>query len=218
MIANAIAGELGAAFYPIKCSDILSKWFGEAEQNIKELFEEAGKNPVSVIFFDEFEALGSKRDTDSSSMKRVIPELLVGIQQAEQSENTTVIIAATNRPWDIDSAFLRPGRFKLSVHVPLPDDKARRAMIESIILDVPCAEDLDVEKIVELSEGFSGADIASVCEQLKVSAIERIINGSEDEFIKNSDVERVFTHACSSVQAEDLRNIEEYRSSVKNPQ
>ena len=72
MIANAIAGELCAAFFTVKCSDILSKWFGEAEQNVRSLFEEAAKHPISVILFDEFDALGTKRDTDSSSMKRII--------------------------------------------------------------------------------------------------------------------------------------------------
>ena len=126
MIANAIANELGAVFYPVKCSDILSKWFGEAEQNIRELFEEATKHRISVIFFDEFDALGTTRDTDSSSMKRIIPELLVGIQKAEESPNTLIVIAATNRPWDIDSAFLRPGRFRISVHIPLPDQESEK--------------------------------------------------------------------------------------------
>ena len=212
MIANAIANELGAAFYPIKCSDILSKWFGEAEQNIKALFEEAGKNPISVIFFDEFDALGTTRDTDSSNMKRIIPELLVGIQRAEESENTIVVIAATNRPWDIDSAFLRPGRFKLSIHVPLPDTKARRGMIDSIMSQVPMAEDLDIDKIVELSEGFSGADIAEMCERFKDHAIERIINEGTEKFITNSDVERVMEYTHSSVQDEDLRKIAKYKT------
>ncbi len=211
MIANAIAGELGATFFSIKCSDILSKWFGEAEQNIKALFSEAGKHKVSVIFFDEFDALGSKRDTDSSTMKRVIPELLVGIQNAEESENTLIVIAATNRPWDIDSAFLRPGRFNLRIHVPLPDEAARIAIIDSVISKVPCSEDLDVERIARLCDGFSGADIVNACERMKDSAIERIIGDGGEEFITNGDVDLVLSRTKSSVRKEDLAEIEQYR-------
>lgn len=211
MIANAIANELGAAFYPVKCSDILSKWFGEAEQNIKALFEEAGRNPVSVVFFDEFDSLGTKRDTDSASMKRIIPELLVEIQKAEESENMLIVIAATNRPWDIDSAFLRPGRFKLSICVPLPDAKARKAMIDAIMAEIPHAEDLDMERIVMQSEGFSGADVVELCEQLKDCAIARVIHGEGEAFITNRDVSVVFETVHSSVNAEDLRAIETYR-------
>lgn len=212
MIANAIANELGAVFYSVKCSDILSKWFGEAEQNIKELFDEAEKNPVAVIFFDEFDALGTTRDTESSTMKRVIPELLVQIQRAEKSENTLIIIAATNRPWDIDSAFLRPGRFNLSICVPLPDEAARRALINSILNEIPTAEDIDIERIVDKSKGFSGADIVEVCERLKECAIDRIINDGSDEFISNDDVSRVLEYAKSSVREEDLMGVEKYRS------
>ncbi len=211
MIANAIANEIGAAFYDIKCSDILSKWFGEAEQNIKALFEEAKKNDVSVIFFDEFDALGTKRDTDSSTMKRIIPELLIGIQSAEESKNTLIVIAATNRPWDIDSAFLRPGRFHTAIHIPLPDTLSRKAIIEARISDVPKADDLDIDRIAQLSDGFSGADIVEACEKLKDHAIERIIAKGDEPFITNDDVSYVFQHIQSSVQAEDLIGIEAYK-------
>lgn len=212
MIANAIANELGASFFQVKCSDILSKWFGEAEQNVKALFDEAAKHKTSVIFFDEFDALGTKRDTDSSSMKRIIPELLVGIQNAEESENTLIVIAATNRPWDIDSAFLRPGRFSISVHIPLPDAEARRAIIDSVISKVPSAADLDIERIVEKTDGFSGADIVNACERMKDRAIERIIGEGGAELITNDDVANVLSHTRSSVRAEDLAGIERYRA------
>ncbi len=212
MIANAIANELGATFYPIKCSDLLSKWFGEAEQNVKDLFEEARKNPISVIFFDEFDALGTKRDTDSSSMKRIIPELLIEMQRSQDGENTLIVIAATNRPWDIDSAFLRPGRFKLSIHVPLPDADARRAMIDSMLNNIPKDDNLEVEKIVQLSDGFSGADIVEVCEKLKDCAIDRIINEGGEGIVVNGDIDLVFASARSSVQAEDIAAIDSYKA------
>lgn len=211
MIANAIANELGAVFYVVKCSDILSKWFGEAEQRIKELFEEARKNPLSVIFFDEFDALGVSRDTDSSAMKRIIPELLVHIQNASEGDGTVLILAATNRPWDIDSAFLRPGRFNRSIHVPLPDHASRLAMIEEQLVGVPTSEELSLELIADMSEGFSGADVVEVCERLKDSAIGRIILGEGESLITNEDARVVFEQLYSSVRTDDLERIEEYR-------
>ena len=211
MIANAIANELGAVFYVVKCSDILSKWFGEAEQRVKELFDEARKNPLSVIFFDEFDALGASRDTDSSAMKRIIPELLVNIQNASEGEGTVLILAATNRPWDIDSAFLRPGRFNRSIHVPLPDRESRLAMIESELSEVPTSDELSLELIADMSEGFSGADVMEVCERLKDSAIGRIIRGEGEEIITNEDARGVLERLYSSVRRDDLERIEEYR-------
>ena len=211
MIANAIASELGASFFQVKCSDILSKWFGEAEQNIRSLFEEAAGHPISVIFLDEFDALGTKRDTDSSTMKRLIPELLMAIQRAEESENTLIVIAATNRPWDIDSAFLRPGRFNIAIHIPLPDEAARGAMINSLISNIPCAEGLDIDKLVALTDGFSGADIVNLCERMKDRAIERIINDGGCELITDSDLEYAIGHTASSVRAEDLADIQRYK-------
>lgn len=210
MIAHAIANELGAAFYPIKCSDILSKWFGQAEQNIKSLFEQAKKQSKAVIFFDEFDALGSKRDTDSSTMKRVIPELLVHIQDAHEAKNTLLVLAATNRPWDLDSAFLRPGRFDISIHVTLPNVAARRSIIEKHLAGVPCSHDLDLENMVERSQGFSGADMTRLCEKLKELAIERIIGGCETHCITNADAIDAFAQVTCSVDPRDLCGIERY--------
>jgi transitional endoplasmic reticulum ATPase len=164
-----------------------------------------------LIFFDEFEALGTKRDTDSSAMKRIIPELLVEIQKAEESDGIVLIMAATNRPWDIDSAFLRPGRFSTSIHIPLPDAPSRKAIIDAQMVDVPRSDDWCVEKSVRLSEGFSGADIVAVCERLKDRAIERVIRGDGASCITDADVEQVFQHTRSSVLKEDLDRIEWYR-------
>ncbi|RJX27639.1 MAG: ATP-binding protein, partial [Acholeplasma sp.] len=98
MIAQAIANEIDAKFYSIKCSDIASKWFGDSEQNVKNLFVEARKHPCSIIFFDEFEALGTKRDSYSTVMKRLVPELLSQMQGFTRSNGILLLIAATNRP------------------------------------------------------------------------------------------------------------------------
>ena len=99
MMAKAIANELNGAFFSVKCSDILSKWLGESEQNIKNLFATARQYPVSVIFFDEFEAIGASREDTDKTQKDIVPEILAQMQGFESYENTCICIAATNRPW-----------------------------------------------------------------------------------------------------------------------
>ena len=214
MLAQAIAHEIDAKFFSVRCSDILSKWVGDAEQNIRNLFAEAKKYPNSIIFFDEFEALGTKRDTYSTVMKRVVPELLTQIQGFEKNKNNLIVIAATNRPWDIDSAFLRPGRFDRRIYVPLPDEATREAMIRNKLRNVPVASDLNFEGIVEMTEGFNGADVTAFCEKLKDLAISREIRGGQKAEINNSDVQIASRIIFSSVQAEDLQKFAKYQESL----
>lgn len=214
MLAQAIAHEIDAKFFSVRCSDILSKWVGDAEQNIRNLFAEAKKYPNSIIFFDEFEALAPKRDTYSTVMKRVVPELLTQIQGFEKNQNNLIVIAATNRPWDIDSAFLRPGRFDRRIYVPLPDDEAREAMVRNSLRGVPTDDSLDVNNIVKLTEGFNGADVTAFCEKLKDLAISREIKGGERAVISNNDVYIASQLIYSSVQPEDLEKFAKYQDSL----
>lgn len=214
MLAQAIAHEIDAKFFSVKCSDILSKWVGDAEQNIRNLFQEAKKYPNSIIFFDEFEAIAPKRDTYSTVMKRVVPELLTQIQGFEKNENNLIVIAATNRPWDIDSAFLRPGRFDRRIYVPLPDEEAREAMIRNKLRNVPVDDNLDYQNIVEITEGFNGADVTAFCEKLKDLAINRELNGEGQVVINNQDVYIASQTIFSSVQSEDLEKFAKYQDSL----
>lgn len=214
MLAQAIAHEIDAKFFTVKCSDILSKWVGDAEQNIRNLFEEARKYPTSIIFFDEFEAIAPKRDTYSTVMKRVVPELLAQIQGFEKNENNLIVIAATNRPWDIDTAFLRPGRFDRSIYVPLPDEEARETIIENKLKSVPCDDDLDIQEIVNITNGFNGADVSHFCEKLKDLAISRELQTGEVTRISNNDIDSAKQMVFSSVSVEDLKKIAKYQETL----
>lgn len=214
MLAQAIAHEIDAKFFTVKCSDILSKWVGDAEQNIRNLFEEARKHPTSIIFFDEFEAIAPKRDTYSTVMKRVVPELLAQIQGFEKNENNLIVIAATNRPWDIDTAFLRPGRFDRSIYVPLPDEEARETIIENKLKSVPCDDDLDIQEIVNITNGFNGADVSHFCEKLKDLAISRELQTGEVTRISNNDIDSAKQMVFSSVSVEDLKKIAKYQETL----
>ena len=187
MIAKAIAHETGSAFYPIKFSDLGSKWFGETENRIKSLFDEARKAESAVIFFDEIDAIAPNR-TDSSTMDRVVAELLTQIDGINKGGGNLTILAATNKPQSLDPAIMRPGRFDEKIYIPLPDAEARRAMFRSKLCDIPTLVN-NYSEIAELSEGFSGAEIELVCEKAKQSVIRRIISGApESTCIANNDI------------------------------
>lgn len=211
MLAQALAHEIDAKFFAVKCSDIISKWVGNAEQNIHNLFEEARKYPTSIIFFDEFESIGTKRDTYSTVMKRVVPELLEQIQGFEKNENTLLVIAATNRPYDIDSAFLRPGRFDKRIYVPLPDDDARLAIFNNQFKGVPVDDCIDLDYMVEKSNGFNGSDCVALCDKVKDLAIDRAIKTGEDTTITNDDILQATATTYSSVQRADLEKLGKYQ-------
>ena len=215
MIAKAIANEAQADFYAVKCSDIVSKWFGESEKNIKELFETARKSERAIIFFDEFEALGAKRgDGSSDAISRMVPELLAQIQGFATSNQQLLLLAATNRPWDIDSAFLRPGRFNEMIYIGLPDYEARLYMIKRNFKDVPISKDLHFEDIARDTEGFNGADVKELCERMKDGPISRMIKDESltDEVITNEDYANASAKVHSSVRKEDLAAFEKYRN------
>jgi SpoVK/Ycf46/Vps4 family AAA+-type ATPase len=216
MIAQAIANEIDAKFYSIKCSDIASKWFGDSEQNVKNLFVEARKHPCSIIFFDEFEALGTKRDSYSTVMKRLVPELLSQMQGFTRSNGILLLIAATNRPWDIDSAFLRPGRFNTQIYVPLPNSNARRTIIEKQLEGLPIESGFDKGKIIEHTEGFNGSDVVEFCDKMKDYAIKRSIDKGYVSEMTNDDILRTLDRVKSSVRMDDLRKMAKYEEISKN--
>ena len=125
-------------------------------------------------------------------------------------KSTVIVIAATNKPWQIDSAFLRPGRFDEKIYVPLPDEKARVKMFELYLKDIPVENDLDIDYLVEITDGFNGADIKEVCEKLKMVAINEMIETKNDIKIGMKHVEIIKDKIVSSVSLEDIENLEEF--------
>ncbi len=216
MIAKAIAHEAQANFYSVKCSDIVSKWFGEAEQNIKNLFAEARKNDRAIIFFDEFEALAAKRGGNSTVMNRIVPELLAQIQGFGGQENKMLLLlAATNRPWDIDSAMLRPGRFNELIYVPLPDYESRLYMIKMYLDKVPVADDVDFGIIAERMEGFSGADVGEFCERVKDEPILRAISQPNvEQKITLNDINLTFEKVHSSIHKDEIEKLKNFKENL----
>jgi transitional endoplasmic reticulum ATPase len=188
LIAKAIANEINAKFFEIKTSDILSKWLGDSENNISKLFEEANKYKNSILFFDEFDALGRSRNEVDETVSRVIAELLVHIDGYSRNKSNIMIICATNRPQDIDPAFLRPGRLSKRIYVPMPDEEARLTIIKNSLKNIPLSDDFNFERVVNITEGYSGADTFEFCDYLKLFAIEREILSNQPSQILNNDI------------------------------
>lgn len=213
MFAEAASNETDSLFIPIKCSDIKSKWYGESESNVKKIFEKARKAKRAIIFFDEFEAIGAKRtDSDENGNNDLVPQILAEMQGIGSNNGNSVImvIAATNKPWAIDSAFLRPGRFDEKIYIPLPDLIARRKIFELKLKIVP-QENLDFDYLSEITQGFNGADIGAFCDKLKMLAINKSIETNSECPITMADVRQVQETIKSSVSSEDVDRLLEFK-------
>ncbi|WP_189226354.1 AAA family ATPase [Saccharothrix coeruleofusca] len=173
LIARALAGELGASFYEIGLSDVLDMWIGSSERNLRSIFDTARRNRPCLLFFDEMDALGQKRSQlrGGSSMRGVVNQMLAELDGASTDNEGLFVLAASNHPWDIDSALLRPGRFDRTVLVLPPDAQAREAILRLHLRGRP-TERLDLAKIAKGTDGMSGADLALVCEQATETAME----------------------------------------------
>ncbi|MGB0579628.1 MAG: AAA family ATPase [Limisphaerales bacterium] len=161
-LARATAGEINACFMAIGINDVLDMWIGNSERNLHELFEQARANRPCVLFFDEVDALGASRtDMKSSTARMLINQFLAEMDGVNSDNEGVLILAATNAPWHLDSAFRRPGRFDRLVFVPPPDADAR-ASIMNIHCQGKPTEDIDYRQIGKKTDGFSGADLKAV--------------------------------------------------------
>lgn len=179
-IARAIAGELGASFYEVGLSDVLDMYVGSSERNLTSIFDAARRNRPCVLFFDELDALGQKRSQlrGAGAMRGVVNQFLAELDGASTDNEGLFVLAATNHPWDVDSALLRPGRFDRTVLVLPPDREAREAIFGLQLRGRPC-EKLDFGKLGKATEGFSGADIGLVCEQATEEAMEASMSSGD---------------------------------------
>jgi len=213
MIAKAIANEVGAKFYAVKGSDIVSKWVGDSEKNINSLFEEANKQDRAIIFIDEMDNLLGKRGDDTHNNKRV-NEFLQQIDGFAGRNQNLLLLGATNRPWDIDSAAMRSGRFSQKIYLPLPDAPARKFMLEKNMKNVPVSDDFDIDKIVEQTNNYSGADIEELCDRAKDEPLLKAIATDSIIKITNADFDRVLDSFPPSVTPKEIKLFEDYNNEV----
>ena len=221
MIAAAIANEIGAKFCSVKPSDLLNQGAGNTEKAVRSLFAQARSFPCAVIYFDEMDSI-SPKSTKSQYARQLRSEFLAQLQGIEEygksKGNILFLIAATNKPWDIDSAFIRPGRFGTRIYVGLPDEPAREYMLSRRLKKigekniVAVGEDIDLPLIVEKTNGFNGSDMTNLLDRVEeISALRGISTG--EKCIRQADFEEALEQITSSVQREDIEKLLDWKNS-----
>ncbi len=214
MIAKAVAGELDAAFFAIAPSEILNKWVGESEKNIRKLFDAARSCEKAVVFIDEVEALvPRRRDSEAGGvMQRVVPQILSELDGLDVREGQHLLfLGATNEPWNIDYAMLRPGRLDEKVYVGLPDPAARRKIMELNLKDIPLATDVELTALSDRLEGYSGADLAYLCRKVAEQKFLESVERPGEHPIGRADFERVIAKLKPSVSRADLERFRKFK-------
>jgi transitional endoplasmic reticulum ATPase len=183
LIAKAVASTTESNFISIKGPELLSKWVGESEKGIREIFRKARQAAPCIIFLDEIDSLAPSRGSggsDSNVTERVVSQILTEIDGLEELHDV-IVIGATNRLDIVDTALLRPGRFDIIIEVPLPDKKGRENIFKIHTKKKPLAADLDFTKLVEQTDGYSGAEIESICNRAAMSSVRRYVDKKEKD-------------------------------------
>jgi AAA+ superfamily predicted ATPase len=208
-IARAVAGELGARFITVSFADLIDMFVGRSERNIHELFEVARRNAPCVVFLDEVDAIGQKRSQlRNTPMRSAVNQLLLELDDVASDNTGVFLLAATNHPWDVDSALRRPGRFDRTLLVLPPDGPAREGVFRYHLRDRPVAG-VDLAKLAKLTDGYSGADIAHICETAAERALLDSVQRGEPRLIGQADLEAAAAEVRPSLGTwfETARNV-----------
>lgn len=216
-IARAIAGEVDAEFYAVNCQDLISKYMGDSSKKLNELFETAQKNERAIIFFDEFDSVAGRRgdgaDGVDAEMARFVATFLTKVDGFKKSATNKMLllIAATNRPWTIDPAMLRGGRFDTHIYVGVPDQKAREFLVNKELKGLPIEEEVDLKKLAMVLEGYGGGDITAICGKIKLNAYMRSLKSGTPQKISRDDCNKVLATSHNIISVEDLVKFEKFR-------
>ena len=214
LLAKAVATESEANFVSVRGPELLSKWVGESERGIREIFRRARQASPCVIFFDEIDSIAPIRGAggETAVTERVVSQLLTELDGMENLRGV-VVLAATNRADMIDPALLRPGRFDKIIQIPLPDLESRKSILEISVKEVPIVKDpkdpsyVNIQKLAELTDGMSGADVAAIAN----TAVSLVIHEYLDKYPEIKEVEK------SSVGAKvTMKHFEEATKKVRD--
>jgi len=200
-ISRATAGEANASFINLRLSDILSKWVGQSEKNITEAFKVASKNKPAILFFDEMDSIGSKRgEMSQDHTNRLVNALLMELDGFEGPKEKVLILAATNEPWNVDTALKRPGRFSKLLFIPPPDHRARLKILKILSEKKPISPMVNLKLIAKKTAGYSCADLEQVVEEAADIPLKEAIAGKKSRAIRESDFLEVLKGRSSSIQ------------------
>jgi ATP-dependent 26S proteasome regulatory subunit len=199
-LARAIAGELGAAFFAVGLNDVLDMWLGQSESRLHAIFEAARRSAPCVVFLDEIDALGQKRSQlRGSAGRNVVNQLLAELDGATSDNDGVFVLAATNHPWDVDTALRRPGRLDRTVLVLPPDEPARSEILRRALREPP-TESIDVERLAARTDGCSGADLVHLVEVAVEHALADSIRSGNARPVTQKDLERARKEISASTR------------------
>jgi len=210
LLARAIAGELAAPFFYATGAEIRSKWHGESEQRLRALLHTAQAHPVAVLFLDEVESLFPRRSESTPVDNRLVTQFLAEVGGFSESENVLLLLGATNRPWDIDDAVFRTGRFDRKIYVGPPDATARREILTRQVDGVPGSKALELDAWGNRLEGCTGSDIVGLVDAAKRAALRRSTEGARLPCLADVDLAEAAKGITASATPELLRQYEEF--------
>jgi transitional endoplasmic reticulum ATPase len=216
LLAKAVANESDAYFIAINGPEIMSKFYGESEQRLREIFEEAKKNAPAIIFIDEIDAIAPKRDEVIGEVERRVVAQLLALMDGLEARGQVIVIGATNRPNALDPALRRPGRFDREIEVPMPDKQGRLEILQIHTRHMPLSDDVNLEELAEMTKGYTGADLAALAREAAMHALRRYLPeiDIEQERIPAEVLEKMvvtkadFLAAFKEITPSGLREIE----------
>ena len=223
MLAKAVAGETSSNFISIGGPEIMSKFYGESEGKLREIFKEAEENSPSIIFIDEIDSIAPKRSEVQGEEERRIVAQLLSLMDGLNARGKVVVIGATNRPNSIDEALRRPGRFDREIEIGVPDRHGRLEILQIHTRGMPLDKDVDLGLIADKTHGYVGADLAALCREAAMAALRRVLPevNVEDETIPTEVLNRIcvtkddFTDAMKGLQPSTMREVLIEKPNVK---
>ncbi len=212
LIAKALAKMTESNFISIKGPELLSKWVGESEKGVREIFRKAKQAAPCIIFFDEIDALVPRRSGGDSShvSENVVSQILTEIDGLEELHNV-LIIGATNRLDIVDPAILRPGRFDRIIEVPLPDSEGRKKIFRIHTKKKPLASDVDFDRLVEMTDGFSGAEVAAVTNRAAITALKRYVDAKSHNIKEIKIAQKDLEEAIEKIKPNEVKKKDKER-------
>lgn len=213
LFGKAIAHEIDAPFFHATGAQLRSKWHGESEQRLSRLLQAARKHPVAVVFLDEVDGLLPRRSPGSSVVdNRMVTQFLAEVGGFKDDGSALLILGATNKPWEIDEAVFRTGRFDEKLYIGLPDRAARLGMLERSFTDIPREDGFALAPWAERLDGYTGSDIAGLAKKARQIAFRRSIEEEADPVVREADMEAARALIPSSVTATMLKEYERFNA------
>src|SRR5437879_271061 len=215
LLAKAVANESNAHFISISGPEIMSKFYGESEARLREIFKEAKEKSPSIIFIDEIDSIAPKREEVTGEVERRVVSQLLSLMDGLEARGKVIVIAATNRPNAIDPALRRPGRFDREIEIKVPDKKGRLEILQIHTRHMPLQQDVDIDKIASISHGYVGADLEYLCKEGAMKCLRRLLPelNMEDEKLPPETLDKLivngddFQNALKEVTPSGMREV-----------